>query len=121
MAGKQALTIDNKQVVANMESIEKKARAVTYIQMEEWAKIMEAYAKRNRPWTDRTTHARQRLKGYVEKNDNMVRVGVAHGVDYGTHLELEHEKRYAILKPTLERFTADILKSFNWFLSKVRI
>lgn len=121
MAGKQVLTIDNKQVVANLESIEKKARAATYIQMEEWAKIMEAYAKRNRPWTDRTTHARQRLKGYVEKNDNMVRVGVAHGVDYGTHLELEHEKRYAILKPTLDIFVGRIMQDFNYFLNKVRL
>lgn len=121
MATRQALKIDAKEVVVNLEKADQKIRVVIYAEMETWAKIMESYAKQNRPWTDRTGHARQRLKGFVEKLDNVLRVGVAHGVDYGTHLELEHEKRYAILKPTLDIFVGKIMQDFNYFLNKVRL
>lgn len=120
MAGK-SIRIEAKEVKANLEQIEQRARAGIYATMEAHAKQMETYAKRNRPWTDRTTHARQRLRGYVEKKDNFVRVGIAHGVDYGKSLELEHEKRYAILKPTLDNFASKIMNDFKLFMKKVRI
>lgn len=119
MAGNQ-FRVEAKEVRANLGNIEQKTRAAIYATMEAHAKQMESYAKRNRPWTDRTTHARQRLKGYAEKHDTVLRVGIAHGVEYGKSLELDHEKRYAILKPTLDTFASRIMGDFKHFLKRVK-
>lgn len=83
------------------------------------AKDFEAYAKEHRPWTDRTSQARQRLRGYVEKTEKGYRIIVAHGVDYGIMLELAREKKYAILEPTIRLKSSEVLKSFKSLLSKL--
>ena len=83
------------------------------------AKNFENYAKENRPWTDRTGMARQRLTGYVEEIDKGYRINIAHGVDYGLWLEFAHEKRFAIVKPTIELRGNEVLKGYADLLNKM--
>lgn len=96
-------------------------RAILQIRMHcaEGAKKFENYAKLNRPWTDRTGHARQRLKGYTEDHGNKIWICIAHGVDYGTSLEFEHERRYAILEPTVKHEGPAILRGFDIILKRI--
>ena len=65
------------------------------------AQKIHAQAVKDRPWTDRTAHARQRLHGECKRIDTGIRILLAHGVEYGVYLELAHEKQYAIIYPTL--------------------
>lgn len=68
-----------------------------------WAPIIEAEAKANAEWTDRTGNARQGLTGFVDDvSQTMVIIYLAHRMDYGVYLELAHQARYAIIMPTLE-------------------
>lgn len=73
------------------------------------AAALQGEAQAKRPWTDRTAHARQRIKGYCVKTERGVRIYLAHGVDYGVFLEFAHEKKYAIIYPTLRRRGPEII------------
>lgn len=56
--------------------------------LKNWAGVLETYAKTNRPWTDRTAHARQGLNADAEDIDGKNYVlYLAHGVEYGVFLE----------------------------------
>ena len=83
------------------------------------AKKAEANAKRDRPWMDRTGHARQRLNGRCVRIPRGVRIILAHGVEYGIYLEFAHEKRYAIIYPTLTRMTPDMFRGLQGFLNRL--
>ena len=73
------------------------------------ATLLQGEAQRNRTWTDLTAQARQRIKGYCVRTDRGIRIYLAHGVDYGVYLEFAHEKRYAIIYPTLRRKGPEII------------
>lgn len=91
------------QVLANMLTYEGRVRAVALAIADYLAPAMEAYAKDNASWTDRTGNARQGLQGFVEDvSETIIDVYISHGVDYGKWLELAHAGRYAILWPTIQ-------------------
>lgn len=83
------------------------------------AKDFESYAKEHRPWTDRTGRARQGLTGYVKKINKGYRVIIAHTVDYGIWLEMAHEKRFAILEPTVRLKGPDAVKGMSHLLRRL--
>ena len=85
------------------------------------AKNFENYAKENRPWTDRTGMARQRLTGYVEEIDKGYRINIAHGVNYGLWLEYAHEMKYAILEPTVRLKGPEVVSGMQNLLKKVGV
>ena len=110
MAG---IKIDASKLLANLENAETKSQVAIRMFAQEGAKKFENHAKKNRPWTDRTGHARQRLTGWVEVLTNRVRIYIGHGVDYGVYLELCHEKRYAILQPTVNALSNEVLVGYK--------
>lgn len=74
---------------------------------------MEADAKQNRPWTDRTGNAKNSIQGgYGWDGDKLVII-LSGNVSYFLHLELGHEKKYAILKPTTEKYTPEVLRGYK--------
>lgn len=85
------------------------------------AKNLESYMKKNRPWTDRTGEAKRRLNGSAESTKKGARITLAHGVEYGYTLELCHEKRYAIISPTLRIKGPEVMKGFEGMLSKIKV
>ena len=74
---------------------------------------LESEAKTNRRWHDRTTQARQRIKGECERTDKGIRLTLSHGVDYGADLEFRHQKKFAIIFPTLRRMAPEIMRGFG--------
>ena len=49
---------------------------------------LQNHARQNKPWTNRTYDARNRLNATWEwKNDNVLSIALSHGVDYGIYLE----------------------------------
>lgn len=86
------------------------------------AKKLESNAKADRPWTDRTGHAKQRLHGdFQELPGEGFKLSLAHGVDYGIWLELAHEKRFAIIDKTIEYVgTFEIMPGWENLLDRLR-
>jgi hypothetical protein len=80
-----------------------------------YANQAEEYAKENRPWEDRTPSAKPLLTGYVVNNGEWLGFGIAHRVGYGPDLELGNDGRYAILRPTIEHFKNEFLKTAEEF------
>ena len=78
---------------------------------EYFAPVIEAAAKENASWTDRTGNARQGLEGLVEDiSETMVALILKHKMDYGVFLELSHQGRYAIIMPTLEQHYQPVMQ-----------
>lgn len=80
---------------------------------------LQNYARDNAPWTDRTGHARQRLTGTASRINNGYRITLAHGVDYGKWLELAHEKKYAIIQPTILVNSNEVIAGLNKLLERL--
>lgn len=84
------------------------------------AKDLEAYAKANKPWTNRTGEAQRRLSGTSKRTDDYTwTLTLSHGVDYGIWLEIAHEERYAIIQPTIRVKSPKIMKNFNHAIDKL--
>jgi len=58
-------------------------------------------SKANRPWKDRTHHAKQGLYGKFRWEGTRGIIEHGHRVDYGVWLELARDGKYAILEKTL--------------------
>lgn len=81
---------------------------------------MEAKAKIQRPWTDRTGMAKATLNAEVSKPDpNIIRITLAHGVNYGIWLELAHEKNWAIVAPIINQESPNVIRDMNNFMNKL--
>jgi hypothetical protein len=114
--------IDISHVIKNLSSLgskDMKKRAATKLYADTAASKMEAEAKKQAPWNDQTSNARQSIRGraYWTAN-NQVEIVLSGGMPYSPHLELAREKRYAILAPTVEKNKAKILKTLSERLLK---
>lgn len=86
---------------------------------EKLAKDTVQWMKRNAAWQDRTGEARQQLKGDVQFREGLtgsegasqLRIYLAHGVDYGEHLELSMGGRFQIIRPGLARLAQKLPSS----------
>jgi len=82
---------------------------------------LKNHAQTRRRWTDRTNQARLTLNATWEKVDTGYRVTLAHGVDYGIHLELKHQRKYEILMPTIQQVGyLEIVPAFSGFIEKMK-
>lgn len=76
-----------------------------------WAPIIEDYMKKNAIWKDQSSNARQTLNVRASEEKDSVVLDLAHGVDYGIYLELANAGKYAIINPTLDKYTPLVWKS----------
>lgn len=74
---------------------------------------MQNYAKQNRPWNDISSEAKRGLKAGTVLSGNRIRIYLCHQVDYGVYLELAHDKKYAIIDPTIEHFVPEIKRNYQ--------
>ena len=58
-----------------------------YALLQSFTGPLEGYAKEYASWIDRTGHARQGIHSGVEDRGNEIALYLAHGVEYGQHLE----------------------------------
>lgn len=65
---------------------------------------VEAYAKDNAPWEDRTGNARAGLTAEVRHRLAYYYLDLFHTEPYGIWLEVRWDGRFAIIIPTLEHF-----------------
>ena len=102
MAGK--ITFDDREIQAGLKVYRGKIHQASVAVATYFAPVVEAEAKSNAPWTDRTGNARQGLTGFVDDvSATMVYLYLSHRVTYGVFLEIKNSGRYAIILPTLEK------------------
>jgi len=83
-----------------------------------WGAVLEAYAKSQAPWTDRSGNLRQALWGraFLIQNGDAVMIVLSHGLDYGIFLETRNASRYAIVRPALEVHYGQVWDSYKRML-----
>ena len=113
------IKFDANELLSYLDNANARANTAVELYANEGAKVMENYAKRNRPWTDRTGHARQRLHGWIERTPKGVKINIGHGVDYGYYLEMCHQRRFEILNPTVNACSAKIISGYKGLLNEI--
>lgn len=104
-----SMTLDTSDMEKNLKVSEEKFDKAVRMYAETGAVEFQNFAKDNRPWTDRTGHARQTLHGYVGKSAKGYRIYLSHGVFYGIFLELCHEKRFSIIPRTIQYVGTNVI------------
>lgn len=119
MAQAMSFQFDPSDMIGKINQAATKSEAAIAMYANNAALTLQNYARENRPWTDRTGHARQRLTGSVARVAEGYQIILAHGVDYGKWLELAHEKKYAIIQPTIKAKSPEVLSGFNKLLERL--
>lgn len=97
----------------NFKAVENKVKAAIGVYADTEAKRMEAYAKSSKPWTDRTANAKNSIQGDFGWKGSKATISLSGNVDYFVYLELAMGKRYSILRPTIDRHAAAILRGYQ--------
>ena len=108
--------LDANDLIKGLAEREIKTRAALGLYADTVAKKMETHAKSNKPWVDRTGRAKQSLNSSWKWVGDVARVELSHGVYYGIYLELCNEKRYAIIKPTIDIISPQAIRGLNKIL-----
>lgn len=105
-----------------LETMKKKADAALLLYTKTSALKLQNSMRSNAPWKDRTGRARQTLTGtgYKAEDNSGYIIKLAHGVNYGVFLELAHEKRFAIIKPTIQAHGPEVLEAFDNLFGKIK-
>lgn len=76
------------------------------------ARSLEASAKRDAKWKDRTGDARRTLQAEAHHatNGQLVRITLHDGVYYGKYLEYCNGGKYAIIEPTVDREAPNVVR-----------
>lgn len=119
MSNSPSFKLDTDGLLKGLESFGSKSEAAFSMYAETAALTLQNYARDKAPWTDRTGQARQRLKGDALTVSQGYKLRLAHGVDYGIWLELAHEKRFAIIQPTIQVKSGDIMKGLQNLLNRL--
>lgn len=72
---------------------------------------VETAAKTNAPWQDITGEARENLSVELGAEGKTIVLTLMHGVDYGYWLETIQSGYYAIIMPTLEEYSSQIMQT----------
>lgn len=106
----------------NLDKMSIKLGAVLLMYAATKASELQSKMQINRPWTDRTGMAKALLSARVSQpSKDVVRITLAHGVDYGIWLELANEKNYAIIAPTIREEGPRIVSDLNNLMSKIKL
>lgn len=106
----------------NLDKMAAKLGAVVLMYSATKASELQAKMKLNRPWTDRTGMAKATLSAKVSQpSTTIVRITLAHGVEYGIWLELAHNKNYAIIAPTVREEGPRIVSDLDNLMSKLKL
>jgi phosphopantothenoylcysteine synthetase/decarboxylase len=105
----------------NLDSAAERMGAAVLLYAGTKASKIEADMKVNRQWTDQTGAAKANLNASVSQpNPNIVRITLAHGVNYGIWLELAKEKKYAILAPSVRKFAPEVIEDLKGIMGQMK-
>ena len=97
----------------NAKLIEKQVKAAIGVYANTAAKKMEGQAKRDGPWIDRTSNARNSILGNFGWRGSKAIITLSANMAYSPYLELAREKKYAVLVPTIQKNAPSILQGYK--------
>lgn len=107
------------EVSNNLKAFPRRLKAALALDAQNIANDMEAWAKENKPWENRTGDAVKFLKAHVKwTNTNTLMVSLSHHVEYGVYLELANECKYAILEEAVRKYTPQFMDSWKKIISE---
>lgn len=113
---------NNSSLNKNLDKMSAKLGAMVLMYSATKASDLQAKMKMNRPWTDRTGMAKALLNAKVSRpSETIIRITLAHGVDYGIWLELANEKNYAIIAPTIRNEGPRIVSDLDNLMKKLKL
>ena len=108
------------EVIKNLKNFVPRLKAALALDAENIAANMEAWAKNNAPWTDKTGDARDFIKQTVKwTNADILMVSLSHNVNYGIYLELCNEGKYAILEKAMAEFGPKFMEGWQGVFNKL--
>lgn len=117
-----SLKINTNELESNLDDMPERLAVAVMMIADTKSKEIEAYAKTNRKWRDRTNQAKANLRCVASRPQRyLVRITLSHGVDYGIWLELANEKRYAIIQPTLDVYGPKVMSSLDGLMNRLGV
>ena len=105
-----------------LDSMQPKFVALVLMYSTTKADELKSKMKLNRPWTDRTNMAKALLSANTSQpSQELVRITLSHGVDYGIWLELANEKNYAIIGPTIRDEGPRVIQDLSGLMNKLKL
>lgn len=92
----------------NLAELDPKIRHRLAAMMTYTAPRMEAWARSNAPWHDRTGNARRGLTAVALHSENQYQIIMFHRVPYGIWLEVRWSGRLQIIMPTIRHGVKDL-------------
>lgn len=97
----------------NAKEVEQKVRDAIGLFADTAAKKMEGEAKKNAIWIDRSSNARNSIRGEFGWQGKRAVISLSGNMRYSVFLELANEKKYSILFPTIKRNAPEVLKAYR--------
>jgi hypothetical protein len=111
MAG--GFRLDIESVLTGLANFESKAKAAVSLYGDTASKKLEKEAKENARWIDRTGLSRKTIQGGSQWDGNKNVIYIAGNTPQFVYLELAHDKKYAILQPTVDKLAPSILRGMG--------
>ena len=105
-------------IVRGMAEFEVKSKAAIGLYADTAGKKLETEAKKSATWIDKTGLARKTIKGGKQWEGNKCYVYVTGNMIYSPCLELCNDKKYATLKPAVDKLSPEILRGLNILLGR---
>lgn len=113
-----SLILNSSNFLSNLANIEQKVLQGTRLYAEIAGAKLEAYAKTNAPWDDISGISRQTISHEVQSSGANQKIILRGGTTgHFVFLELAHEKRYAIISPTLNKLGPSIVEGWKRVVS----
>lgn len=110
--------IDCQEIISGLDEINIKSKIAMDLYADTSAKKLEKYSKENANWVDRTGIARKTIQGGKQWEGEKCIVYVSGNAKHSPYLELCNDKKHAILKPTIDKLSPEILRGMKKLLRK---
>ena len=109
--GKYGFDWDSDTLTPALDAIDDAADRFLTATIEFHTPQVEAAAKKNARWVDRTSNARNGLFAVAERERPRYRIVLGHGVPYGVWLEVRFAGKYAIIEETCRTQGTEVMKT----------
>lgn len=106
------IKIDASGLFKGLIELEEKTKLATQAYADTAGQKLVSYAKSNAPWIDRTGNSRQTIDHTVTHSGNKVTIELKGNTPHFKYLELCHEKKNAILWPTVQANTESVVSAW---------
>lgn len=107
------MRLDSSSLINGLADMQLKVERATNLYAETSGIKMINDDKIKAPWTDRTGNSRQTMDHKITKSGTTTRISLRGNTPHFKYLELCHEKKNAILWPTIQRWSGQVLSGWS--------